>query len=203
MLAWWPIRTTASSAPPPAAFVIEGSASFSARSAIGRTSTPAGIRSRSMLVPTMCQSPTVIRSAPPSRSAVDDRQHLVGHQPPAPRVGGGVRGQAVAVIVDPRDPLHVRGDQDVHRRPPPAARARRRSPARSARRAPAADAQLGRRVRIHLEAGELHGARRGSLSRSSPRRRRPGRGSRPRRPRPAVVQRAVTSERLKSRGVRR
>ena len=44
----------------------------------------------------------------------DDRQDLVGHQPPAPRVGGGVRREAVAVIVDPRDPLHVRGDQDVH-----------------------------------------------------------------------------------------
>ena len=70
VLAWCPIRTTASSLPPPAALLIEGSASVSARSAIGRTSTPAGIRSRSMLVPTMCQSPTVIRSAPPSRSAV-------------------------------------------------------------------------------------------------------------------------------------
>ena len=117
VLAWCPIRTTASSLPPPAAFVIEGSASVSARSAIGRTSTPAGIRSRSMLVPTMCQSPTVIRSAPPSRSAVDHRQHLVGHQPPAPRVGGGVRRQAVAVVLDPRDSLHVGRDQDVHAAP--------------------------------------------------------------------------------------
>jgi hypothetical protein len=66
--AWWPIITTASSGPP-CAFAIEGSASARARSAIGRTSTPAGIRPRSMLVPTMCQSPTEIRSAPPDRSA--------------------------------------------------------------------------------------------------------------------------------------
>src|ERR1044072_5856566 len=40
-----------------------------ARSAIGRTSIPSGIRSRSMLVPTMCQSPTEICSTPPLRSA--------------------------------------------------------------------------------------------------------------------------------------
>jgi len=51
------------------AFAIDGSVSVSARSAIGRTSTPAGIRSRSMLVPTMCQSPTLIASTPPARSA--------------------------------------------------------------------------------------------------------------------------------------
>ncbi len=66
--AWWPTITTASSGPP-WAFAIEGSASFRARSAIGLTSTPAGIRSRSMLVPTMCQSPTLIVPAPPARSA--------------------------------------------------------------------------------------------------------------------------------------
>ncbi|HET8956421.1 MAG TPA: hypothetical protein VFN18_12255 [Solirubrobacterales bacterium] len=68
VLAWWPIIATASSGPP-WAFAIEGSASFSARSAIGRTSTPSGIRSRSMFVPTMCQSPTEIPSTPPARSA--------------------------------------------------------------------------------------------------------------------------------------
>ena len=66
--AWWPSMTTASSGPP-WAFAIDGSASLRARSAIGRTSTPAGIRSRSMLVPTMCQSPTEIRPAPAARSA--------------------------------------------------------------------------------------------------------------------------------------
>ena len=44
------------------------------------------------------------------------RQHLVGHQPPAPRVGAGVRRQAIAVILDPRDSLHVGRDQDVHDR---------------------------------------------------------------------------------------
>ena len=68
VLAWWPMKTTASSGPP-WAFDIEGSASTSARSAIGRTSTPAGIRSRSMLVPTMCQSPTEIRPTSPARRA--------------------------------------------------------------------------------------------------------------------------------------
>jgi hypothetical protein len=70
VFAWWPIITTASRGPP-CAFAIEGAASFRARSAIGRTSTPAGIRSRSMFVPTMCQSPTEIRSAPPAfRAAI-------------------------------------------------------------------------------------------------------------------------------------
>jgi len=68
VLAWWPIITTASSGPP-FALAIDGFASASARSAIGRTSTPSGIRSRSMFVPTMCQSPTEIRPVPPSRSA--------------------------------------------------------------------------------------------------------------------------------------
>ena len=86
---------------------------ISASSAIGRTSTPAGIRSRSTLVPTMCQSPT--ESARRRRRAEPHRdQHLVGHQPPPARVGGRVRGQAVAVIVDAADPLHVGRDQDVH-----------------------------------------------------------------------------------------
>jgi hypothetical protein len=51
------------------ALAIDGSLSARARSAIGRTSTPAGIRSRSMLVPTMCQSPTEMRPAPASRRA--------------------------------------------------------------------------------------------------------------------------------------
>jgi hypothetical protein len=66
--AWCPIITTASSGPP-CALAIDGSASTRARSAIGRTSTPSGIRSRSTLVPTMCQSPTEMRSTPASRSA--------------------------------------------------------------------------------------------------------------------------------------
>src|SRR5262249_42539512 len=46
----------------------------------------------------------------------DHRQHLVGHQPPAPRVCRRVRRQAVAVVLDPRDPLHVGGYEDVHGR---------------------------------------------------------------------------------------
>lgn len=57
VLAWCPMKTTASSGPP-WAFVSEGSAS-----------TVEGMRSRSMLVPTMCQSPTEMRSAPAPRSA--------------------------------------------------------------------------------------------------------------------------------------
>ncbi len=69
VLAWWPINTTASRVPPPCAFVSDGSVSVRARSAIGRTSIPSGMRSRSMLVPTMCQSPTEICSTPPARRA--------------------------------------------------------------------------------------------------------------------------------------
>jgi hypothetical protein len=45
----------------------------------------------------------------------DPDQDFVGHQPPAARVSGGMRGKAVAAGVDSGDSLHVRGDQDVHR----------------------------------------------------------------------------------------
>jgi len=45
---------------------------------------------------------------------LDRDQHLAGHQPPAPRVGRRVRGQAVAAVVDAGDALHVGGDQNVH-----------------------------------------------------------------------------------------
>jgi hypothetical protein len=45
---------------------------------------------------------------------LDRNQYLVGHQATASRVSEGVGGKAVARILDPRDPLHVRRDQDVH-----------------------------------------------------------------------------------------
>jgi len=48
---------------------------------------------------------------------LDRDQHLVGHQGATAGVSAGMGGQAVAVIVDPRDSLHIGGDQDVHRGP--------------------------------------------------------------------------------------
>ncbi len=60
--------------------------------------------------------PVADRDAAGARLAqgLDRNQNLVGHQPPAPRVGGGMRGKAVAAGVDSRDSLHVGCDQDIH-----------------------------------------------------------------------------------------
>src|SRR3954447_4747397 len=46
---------------------------------------------------------------------IDRGQHLVGHQPPPAGIGGAVGGEAFAVVLDPRNALHVGGDQEVHR----------------------------------------------------------------------------------------
>ena len=87
-----PMKTTASSGPP-CALAIDGSASTRASSAIGRTPTPAGRRSRSTLVPTMCQSPTEMRSAPPARSAsIATRTSSVINRRPARRPPGARAG---------------------------------------------------------------------------------------------------------------
>ena len=67
---------------------------------------------------------------------------------------------------------------------------------------PVPNPQLGRRVGVHVEAGELLGRGAARVA-QLPGRRRPGRGSRRRPPPRGRTSRAVTSERLKSAGVSR